>query len=169
MNLLSYGSRGPDSRIESVLKKLRKQGISVLNSMEKADQRLIWNWANEVVDAYRKTLSQNTRNLRSAAELPVAKNDIQLAIKLSVLPHITVGPKKMVKVLQDNYAELALFQEISEADRKKLGEAIEATEQQSNLTDQEQSNIYHKYIRRASQERKQFFQDINSFINDLPV
>lgn len=164
---LRYNVKDTTNKVERFLKKLRKQGISVINSLKKEDQRLVWNWAKEVVEQYRKTLSQNTRNLRSTTELPVAKNDIQLAIKLSILPHITRGPKKMVKVLQNNYIGLAAFQEISEADRKKIDEVIETKDRQSNPTNSEQLNIYHKYTHLVSQERKHLIEDINSFINDL--
>lgn len=137
MNYLRYNIQDTNSKVERFLKKLRKQVISVINSFRKEDQRLVWNWAKKVVDQYRKKLSQNTRNLRSTIELPVAKNDIQLAIKLSILPHITRGPKKMVKVLQNNYAGLATFQEISEEDRKKIDEVIKIKDRQSNPTNPE--------------------------------
>jgi hypothetical protein len=52
--------------------------------MSEEEQRRVWDWSQEVIRHYRKTLERNPANIRSVDELFLPIEEIKLTIELSL-------------------------------------------------------------------------------------
>jgi hypothetical protein len=167
MICIVFGETKINSATQRLLENLRKKGFKAITGMKKEEQQRLWLWAQKVSGQYGKVLSRIPWNLKKASELPFPKEDIQLAIKLMLLPHITRGRTKVVRVLRDRYADLASFQEIDEGDRDRLTKFIDPKDGKSNRFDRNTFPLHNKYAERVVSERKYLIEDINDFINNI--
>lgn len=167
MICIVFGGKKINPTTRRLLENLRKKGFKAITGMRKEEQQRLWLWAQKVSGRYGKVLSRIPWNLKKASELPFPKEDIQLAIKLMLLPHISRGRTKVVRVLRDRYADLASFQEIDEKDKDALSEVIGPEDRRSKRFDKNRFPLYNKYAQRVVSERKYLIEDINDFISNI--
>jgi hypothetical protein len=63
---------------------LKNRSIMAFKQMSDDEQKRVWNWSKEVIKQYRSVLEAHPSNIRNIEDLPFPKEDIQLAIKLSL-------------------------------------------------------------------------------------
>jgi hypothetical protein len=146
---------------------LKNKGILAFREMTDDQQRLVWKWCKEVIRQYRGVLEADPRNIRNVNSLPFPKEDIQLAIKLSLPFYITKNMQSMVKTLKNAYREIGTFQSIDPEDEKYV--ASVATTKVKKTSEQAQNALrsYEKYMDLAVSEKKILLQEINNFVTEL--
>jgi len=100
------------------LRALKTNGLVAIKDMSEKEQRRVWDWSKEVIRQYRKTLERNPANIRSVDELPFLKEEIKLAIELSLPLYAQKNIHSMVKNLKSIYKELGFLQSIDSKDKK---------------------------------------------------
>ena len=144
---------------------LKNNGIVAFKQMTDNEQKLVWNWAREVIRQYRNVLEADQSNIRSIEDLPSSRDDIKLAIKLSLPLYISKNMQSMVRILKTAYKEIGAFQTVdskvvegrSSVPAKKGEEPIE--EQNQNDLPAEDS-----IMELIVSEKKALLQEINQFI-----
>jgi hypothetical protein len=103
--------------------------------------------------------------------MPFPKEDIKLAIKLSLPLYISKDMQSMVKKLKTAYREIGTFQFIEDADKKKLlsrANLRRRASSKNNKTIYPLSDKYSdKYTEIAVSEQKALLKEINDFVNNL--
>ncbi|MEJ2286417.1 MAG: hypothetical protein P8X85_22800, partial [Desulfobacterales bacterium] len=113
--------------ISSRLKaELKDKGILAFKQLTDDEQKRVWQWCNEVVRLYRGVLETDRRNIRNVESLPFPKEDIKLALKISLPLYISKGMHSMVRKLKNLYQETGTFQNIDPKDHAILSAATTA-------------------------------------------
>ncbi len=102
------------------MRNLKAKGLYAFKDMNEEEQRCVWDWSKEVIRHYRRTLERNPANIRPVDELPFPKDEIKLAIQLSLPIYVQKNIQSMVKTLKTSYKELGVFQSIEPEDKEKL-------------------------------------------------
>lgn len=98
------------SEVETLLKKLRKAGITAILAMTKNSQITMSNWAHDLVNLYNVILKNNPIKLKDIAKLPSSKMDIKMAIKILLLASFKKGVEDTTVVdLKDKFISLGAF------------------------------------------------------------
>ena len=126
------------------------------------------NWAHQVYNDYDIALERSPLKIKSIAELPFPKEDIKMAIKISLLTYVSNGPDDMVSRLKENYVRLSAFQDISREDQASLTQELREISHQNGSTNRATSTTYNKYIDLMVAEQNVLVEDIKTFIEDLP-
>jgi hypothetical protein len=150
-----------------LLANLKNKGILAFKQMTDEEQRLVWKWSKEVIRQYLSKLETDPANIRNVESLPFPKEDIKLAIKLSLPLYLSKNMHKMVKKLKTAYKEIGAFQGIDEADKKQWlsqSDSKDRTSLQNRITNYPLSD---KYTEISVSEKKALLQEINDFVNDL--
>lgn len=155
--------------IERLLQTLRSKGVAAIHSMERDEQRLLWNWTQNVVSAYDEALRGDSRNVRNAAELPHSKEKIKLALKIALIFHVAKGERQQVKSLRSRFLDLGSFQEVAESDREKMDEDLKAAPESAASGSRNLFRFYSKYSDMVVMERIRLLEEIDTFISDLPA
>jgi len=148
--------------LESLLNDLANRGISAYGDMNGLQRRLIWKWASNVIHEYRKILDEDPRNLRSVQELPFTKQDVKMAIKLSLLPCVSEGLHSLTRNLKNIYKELGTFQEYVKQASNEMDQG-DQKQTSSGLA----KDIRSKYLEVIVSEKKSLLEEINHYVEDL--
>jgi hypothetical protein len=146
---------------------LKNKGILAFKQMTDDEQKKIWNWSKEVIQQYRTVLEADPSNIRNIDDLPFPKEDIKLAIKLSLPLYLSKDMRSVVKVLKTAYKDLGTFQFIDDADSKKLWSRVDPKRRASKQNIGTTNPLYDKYAEVIISEQKALFQEINDFVTDL--
>ena len=146
---------------------LKNSGIVAFKQMSDDEQKRVWNWSKEVIKEYRSVLEAHPSNIRNIEDLPFPKEDIQLAIKLSLPLYLSKDMQSVVKLLKNAYREIGTFQSIKDIDKKKLLSRKNLKRRESSRDNKTIYALPHKYMALAITEQKVLLQDINDFVTDL--
>lgn len=146
---------------------LKNKGIVAFKQMTDDEQERVWNWAKEVIQQYRSVLEAHPANIRNIEDLPFPKDDIKLAIKLSLPLYLSKDMQSMVKMLKTAYREIGTFQLLDDVLNKEL---LARADLKRKAYSQNNKTIYplsDKYTELAVSEQKALLQEINDFVADL--
>ena len=146
---------------------LKNKGILAFKQMTDDEQKKIWNWSKEVIQQYRTVLEADPSNIRNIDDLPFPKEDIKLAIKVSLPLYLSKDMRSVVKVLKTAYKDLGTFQFIDDADSKKLWSRVDPKRRASKQNIGTTNPLYDKFAEVIISEQKALFQEINDFVTDL--
>jgi len=149
------------------MRNLKAKGLYAFKDMSEEEQRRVWDWSKEVIRHYRKTLERNPANIRSVDELPFHKEEIKLAIELSLPLYAQKNIHRMVKTLKTNYKELGVFQSIEPEDKEKLRTISVRQDKTSAKQNSEVLEIHEKYMEMVISEKKSLLEEINNFANRI--
>ena len=155
------------SSLKRLLRALKTNGLVAIKDMSEKEQRRVWDWSKEVIRQYRKTLERNPANIRSVDELPFPKEDIKLAIQLSLPLYEQKNIQRMVKTLKTNYKELGVFQSIDTEDKEKLRKMSVRQGKASVKQDRGVIEIHEKYMEMVISEKKSLLEEVNDFVNKM--
>ena len=148
---------------------LKNRGIEAFKQMTDDEQKSIWDWSKEVIRQYRSILEAKPSNIRNIEDLPFPKEDIKLAIQLSLPLYISKDMQSVIKMLKNVYKDIGTFQFIEDVDKKEL---LARADLKRRASSQNQNNktIYplsDKYTEMAVSEQKALLEEINNFVADL--
>jgi hypothetical protein len=146
---------------------LKNKGILAFRQMTDDEQKKVWNWSREVIQQYRTALEANPSNIRNIEDLPFPKEDIKLAIKLSLPLYLSKDMQSVVKMLKTAYKDIGTFQFIDDADKKEVRSRLAQKRRISAHNDGTIYPMFDKYAEVIISEQKALFQEINDFITDL--
>jgi hypothetical protein len=146
---------------------LKNRGIVAFKQMSDDEQKRVWNWSKGVIKEYRSVLEAHPINIRNIEDLPFPKEDIQLAIKLSLPLYLSKDMQSVVKLLKTAYREIGTFQSIKDIDKKKLLSRKNLKRRESSRNNKTIYALPDKYMTLAITEQKVLLQDINDFVADL--
>ena len=146
---------------------LKNRGIMAFKQMSDDEQKRVWNWSKEVIKQYRSVLEAHPSNIRNIEDLPFPKEDIQLAIKLSLPLYVSKDTQSVVKRLKTAYREIGTFQHIEDVDKKELLSRENLKRKASSRYNKTIYPLSDKYTALAVSEQKALLQDINDFVADL--
>jgi hypothetical protein len=146
---------------------LKNKGILAFKQMTDDEQKKVWDWSKEVIQQYRSVLEADPSNIRNIEDLPFTKEDIKLAIRLSLPLYISKDMQSVVKMLKTVYKDIGTFQSIDDVDKKELRLRADPKRRTSS---QETGTTYllsDKYTELTISEQKALLQEINDFVADL--
>jgi hypothetical protein len=146
---------------------LKNKDIMAFKQMTDDEQKEVWNWSKEVIQQYRSVLEAHPSNIRSIEDLPFPKDDIKLAIKLSLPLYLSKDIQSMVKILKTAYREIGTFQLMDDVDKKELLARADLKRKASSQNNKTIYPISDKYTELAVSEQKALMQEINDFVTDL--
>ena len=171
-NLTSEAPLTSDKRfspeLDRLIRTLRQKGISNISGLRKDDMIRIANWAQQVYNDYDDALESLPSKIKSVTDLPFAKEDIKMAIKILLLTYVSNSSDEMVTRLKERYVRLSAFQDISREDQAILTKESRETNQMNGSADRTALTAYDKYIDLMVAEQNVLVEDINTFIEDLP-
>jgi predicted Fe-S protein YdhL (DUF1289 family) len=148
---------------------LKNRGIMAFKQMSDDEQKRVWNWSKEVIKQYRSVLEADRGNIRNIENLPFEKEDIKLAIKLSLPLYVSKDMQRVVKMLKTAYREIGTFQLLDDADKNELLARADLKRRASSQDNKTISPLSDKYTELAVSEQKALLQDINDFVADLKL
>jgi hypothetical protein len=146
---------------------LKNKGILAFKQMTDDDQKKVWNWSKEVIQQYRSVLEADPSNIRNIENLPFPKEDIKLAIRLSLPLYLSKDMQAVVKMLKTAYKDIGTFQFINEVDKKKLRSRTDPKQRASSKNNRTKYSLSDKYTELTISEQKALLQEINDFAADL--
>jgi hypothetical protein len=146
---------------------LKNKGILAFKKMTANEQKKVWNWSKEVIQQYRSVLEADPSNIRNIEDLPFPKEDIKLAIKLSLPIYISKDMESAVKMLKTEYKDIGTFQSIDDVDKKELRLRADLKRRTSSQNHRATYPLSDKYTELIVSEQKALLQEINDFIADL--
>jgi hypothetical protein len=146
---------------------LKNKGIMAFKQMTDNEQKKIWNWSKDVVQQYRSVLEADPGNIRDIEDLPFPKEDIKLAIKLSLTLYIAKDMQSVIKVLKNAYKDIGTFQSIDDVDKKELRSRTDPKRKASSQKHRTTYPLSDKYTELIVSEQKVLLQEINDFAEDL--
>jgi hypothetical protein len=143
------------------------EGFYALKNMKKDEQKKVWDWAREVIRQYDQVLEKNPTSVKPAALLPASKENIELAIKVSLPFYITKNLNKMIAKLTYLYQELGAFQDFDPEDMAKIAE--ERFSNKNNIKSKlpEAVSLYNRFMDLSVAEKKRLLEEINQYVNDV--
>jgi hypothetical protein len=163
----TVGKKDMLSISSKLLANLKNKGTLAFKQMTDDEQKLVWKWSKEVIRQYLSKLETDPANIRSVESLPFPKEDIKLAIKLSLPLYLSKNMQNMVKKLKMAYKEIGTFQRIDEADKKEWLSQSDVKDRTSSRNHIPPYALSDKYTEISVSEKKALLQEINDFVNDL--
>ncbi len=151
----------------AAVKDLLSKGIPVLWSMSQTQQAEVVQWAGSVIERYDYIRRSYPSKLKNAESLPCSKQELELAIKVQLLPHIANGAEADIDQLKQRYIDLASFQHIHTEDKEVLDEALNGTHNGPDIASANLHPLYQKYIDQALSEQNSLIDKINRYIEDI--
>ena len=148
---------------------LKNRGIEAFKQMTDDEQKSVWDWSKEVIRQYRSVLEAKPSNIRNIEDLPFPKEDIKLAIQLSMPLYISKDLQSVIKMLKNVYKDIGTFQFIEDVDKKELLARADLKRRASSQN-QKNKTIYplsDKYTEMSVSEQKALLEEINNFVADL--
>ena len=155
------------SKLEVLLKDFKRKGISAFKDLDAKEQKALINWSKKVTRKYTYLVDNDLSNVKDTEFLPYPKEDIKLAIKMLLPIYVSSGPQSMIKRLKLAYQELGSFQQIKPGDKKTI---LKPTSSKNNDTSKEVHDslaIYDKYLEVTIAERKNLFQEIENYVENM--
>jgi hypothetical protein len=146
---------------------LKNKGILAFKQMVDEEQKKVWEWSREVIQQYRIALEADQSNIRNIEDLPFPKEDIKLAIKISLPLYLSKDMQSVVKILKTEYKDIGTFQRIHDAEKKKLRSSLDPKRRASEQNDETTYPLPDKYTELIVSEQKALLQEISDFIIDL--
>jgi hypothetical protein len=146
---------------------LKNRGIEAFKQMTDDEQKSVWDWSKEVIRQYRSVLEAYPANIRDIEDLPFPKDDIKLAIKLSLPLYLSKNMQSMVKMLKTAYREIGTFQLLDDVLNKELLARADLKRRASSQSNKTIYPLSDKYTQLAVSEQKALMQEINDFVTDL--
>jgi hypothetical protein len=146
---------------------LKNMGILAFKQMTDDEQKKVWSWSREVIRQYRTVLEADPSNIRNIDDLPFPKEDIKLAVKLSLPLYLSKDMQSVVKKLKTAYKDIGTFQFIGDTDKKELRSRVDPKRRASAPNGGATYPLYDKYAEVIISEQKALLHDINDFITDL--
>jgi len=146
---------------------LKNRGIEAFKQMTDDEQKRVWNWSKEIIRQYRSALEAYPANIRDIEDLPFPKDDIKLAIKLSLPLYLSKDMQSMVKMLKTAYREIGTFQLLDDVLNKELLARADLKRRASSQSNKTIYPLSDKYTELAVSEQKALLQEINDFVTDL--
>jgi hypothetical protein len=150
-----------------LLANLKNKGILAFKQMTDDEQKKVWRWSQKVVQRYRSVLETHTSNIRNLEDLPFPKEDIKLAIKLSLPLYISKDMQSMVKILKNAYKEIGTFQNMDDFDNQKVPSRADSKRKPSKQHNKASFLLTDKYTELTISEQKALMREINDFVTDL--
>jgi hypothetical protein len=150
-----------------LLADLKNMGIVAFKQMTEDEQKKVWNWSKEVVQQYRSVLEADPANIRNIEDLPFPKEDIKLAIKLSLPLYISKDLQSVIKMLKTAYKDIGTFQFINDGDKKVLQSRSDPKRRASSQNNGSPYPLSDKYTELIISEQKALLQEVNDFVTDL--
>jgi hypothetical protein len=150
-----------------LLADLKNMGILAFKQMTEDDQKKVWNWSKKVVQQYRSVLEADPGNIRNIEDLPFPKEDIKLAIKLSLPLYISKDMQSVIKMLKTAYKDIGTFQFIDDGDKKVLQSRSDPKRRASSQNNGSTYPLSDKYTELIVSEQKALLQEVNDFVTDL--
>ena len=150
-----------------LLADLKNKGIMAFKKMTDEEQKKVWEWSMKVIEQYRSVLKAHPSNIRNVEDLPFPKEDIKLAIQLSLPLYISKDMQSMVKKLKSAFMEIGTFQFIKDADKKELLSRADLKRRASSQNNKAIYPLSDQYTNMAVSEQKALLQEITDFVTDL--
>jgi hypothetical protein len=150
-----------------LLADLKNKGIMAFKKMTDEELKRVWEWSKEVIQQYRSLLETCPSNIRNVEDMPFPKEDIKLAIQLSLPLYISKDMQNMVKKLKTAYMEIGTFQFIEDADKKELLSRADLKRRASSQNNKTIYPLSDQYTNMAVSEQKALLQEITDFVTDL--
>jgi hypothetical protein len=150
-------------------KKILSEGMEVIWSMSEKQQVEVVQWASTVVERYDHIRRRYPSKLKNAESLPCSKQELELAIKVQLLPHIANGAEADIEQFKRRYIDLASFQHIHSKDKEVLDEALDGTNNASDIASANLHPLYQKYIDLALSEQNSLTDKINKYVEDIKI
>ena len=150
-----------------LLANLKNMGILAFKQMTEDEQKKVWNWSKEVVQQYRSVLEADPGNIRNIEDLPFPKEDIKMAIKLSLPLYISKDMQNVIKMLKTAYKDIGTFQFIDDGDKKVLQSRSDPKRRASSQNNGSTYPLSDKYTELIVSEQKALLQEVNDFVTDL--
>jgi len=150
-----------------LLANLKNMGIVAFKQMTEDEQKKVWNWSKEVIQQYRSVLEADPGNIRNIEDLPFPKEDIKLAIKLSLPLYISKDMQSVIKMLKTAYKDIGTFQFIDDGDKKVLQSRSDPKRRASSQNTGSTYPLSDKYTELIISEQKALLQEVNDFVTDL--
>jgi hypothetical protein len=152
-----------------LLAELKRKGIMAFKQMTRVEQKLVWKWSKELIRQYLSVLEADPSNIRHAESLPFPKEEIKLAIKLSLPVYISKDIQSKVKMLKIAYKEIGAFQAIEPADKGFVRFVSTGKGEVTSLQYRYALRSYDKYMELVVSEKKDLLHEINDFVTKLKV
>ena len=153
--------------VERYIKDFNDKGITSLSILSTDGQRMVVNWAQDVVDQYRSTLKEHPMKINNLENLPFPKEEIKVAIKTLITAYAAKDSKGILTILQDQYVRLSTFQKLNQEDKDTITKEAAEMDQTSDLSDTSLFPTYHKYMQFVISEQKVLLEDIKTFLSNL--
>ena len=150
-----------------LLANLKNMGILAFKQMTEDEQKKVWNWSKEVIQQYRSVLEADPGNIRNIEDLPFPKEDIKMAIKLSLPLYISKDMQNVIKMLKTAYKDIGTFQFIDDGDKKVLQSRSDPKRRASSQNNGSTYPLSDKYTELIVSEQKALLQEVNDFVTDL--
>lgn len=151
----------------AAVKEILAEGIPALWSMSRKQQAEVVQWANSVIERYDHIRLRYPSKLKNAESLPCPKQELELAIKVQLLPHIANEAEADIDELKRRYIDIASFQHIHTEDKEVLDETLDGTNNEPDMSDANLHPLYQKYIELAQSEQSSLIDKINRYIEDI--
>ena len=151
-------------RTHATVKKLLKDGFQSVTTFSAEEQIALANWAASVVEQYHRVLKSHQARVKDYSLLPDSKQEVKLAIKVSMLPYITKDEQEGIQRLKYDYISLAMFQPIKAHDRETFAQAVNMEKARS---DDSAYPLYQEYLNLALAEQNSLIDEIDSFVADI--
>jgi hypothetical protein len=146
---------------------LKNKGILAFKQMADEEQKKVWDWSRQVIQQYRIALEGDQSNIRDIEDLPFPKEDIKLAIKISLPLYLSKDMQSVVKMLKTAYKDIGTFQRINDAEKKELQSRVDPKRRASKQNGEATYPLSDKYTELIVSEQKALLQEISDFIIDL--
>lgn len=148
--------------------KLKKEGLNALGALSEAEHKSLWIWSQGLVREYEKVVKNNPMDIRDVQELPCPKEDIQMAIKLGLLPLSPNSDAEKIVHLKTLFIELASFQTIETKDKENIVTEIKKSAQSTVVAQKKVAQLLSRYYDRIVAERKTLLEEIRLFSEEVP-
>jgi hypothetical protein len=153
--------------LEKYIRDFTDKGIVSLSKLSADEQRLVVNWAQDVVDQYGSVLKEHPMKINNLDELPFPKEEIRISIKTLITAFATKDSDDIVAMLKDNYVNLSAFQKLKKEDIATITKELDEMNRTSELSGASIFPTYQKYMQLVISEQKILLEDINTFLSNL--
>lgn len=155
------------SKLEYLLKDLRRKGISAFKDLKTKEQKAVIDWSKVVTREYFHLVDNNLSNVKDIADLPYPKEDIKLALKMILPIYVSSGPRSMIKRLKLAYQELGAFQQINTSDKETILDPTVDRNTDNSKKMRDRLALYDKYLKVTIAERKILVQEIGNYVENM--
>jgi hypothetical protein len=151
-------------RNQAAVKILLEDGFQRFTTFSVQEQVALASWAAFVVEQYHQVLNSHQVRVKDIGLLPYPKQEVKLAIKVSMLPYITKDEQEGLQGLKYDYISLAMFQTIRAEDRQTIAQAAQNDKARS---EDSAYPLFQEYLNLALAEQNSLLDEIDSFIADI--